>query len=153
MAAFAGLTLDALVSALASLSRRPWFAYALTGVTIAAIAPTVFILNGRQFFIYSAEHWPTTEETVILREVMSDTCDSSPWRTVVYSNNVDAVVDHLFEYFGWKDKRPLGLSYSDMPLTYGAHGGWGDWAASLSGLHRNQAGWPWAGRFRGRARW
>jgi Protein of unknown function (DUF3179)/Dolichyl-phosphate-mannose-protein mannosyltransferase len=121
MAAFAGIAVDRLLVSLGAILRRPkleWFAGA---ATFAALAPLVFVINGRHFFIYSAKHSPTPVDTVIARELSDPKCRDAPLRSVVYHPQPELIVDFNWKFFGMADEKPLQIRFSDMDHVYDAY--------------------------------
>lgn len=126
MAAFAALALDAIVTAVGDLYRRPWFSRLVTVAALAMVAPTVFILNGRQFFIYSAHNTPTNTITLIYRELLDSTCKDAPERSIVIVPEPDPSLDGSFRFYNLQDKRPVQLRLDDESQVYtGFDGGGG----------------------------
>ena len=120
MAAFAGIAVDRLLVSLGAILRRPkleWFAGA---AAFAALAPLVFVINGRHFFIYSAKHSPTTVETVIARELSDPKCRDAPLRSAVYHYQPE-LIDANWKFFGMADEKPLEILFSDMDRVYNAY--------------------------------
>ena len=125
MAAFAALALDAIVRAISDLYQRPWFARLLTVSALVMVAPTVFILNGRQFFIYSAHVTPTGTMSLIYRAVLDPTCKDAPGRSIVMVPEPDPALDGSFRFYNLQDKRPVQLRFSDEALAYTGFDDWG----------------------------
>ena len=125
MAAFAAVAVDALITALSDLYRRARFAPVLTVAALVMLAPTVFILNGRQFFIYSAQRTPTSTNTLIYRAIQDPACKNAPERSIVIVPEPDPAVDGSFRFINLHDKRPVQLRYEDEGEVYTGFDGWG----------------------------
>jgi len=118
MAAFAAVAVDAAITAIGDLYRRPWFAPLLTVAVFAMLAPTVFILNGRQFFIYSVRKTPTNTTTLIYRALLDSTCKDAPGRSIVMVSEPDPSLDGSFRFYNMQDKRPVQLRFEDEASVY-----------------------------------
>lgn len=121
LAGFAGITVDRLIASFGEL--KPGIrltAPVLSGVALAALAPTVFILNGRQFFIYSADHYPTIAETVILRELEDPACKDQPLRNIVYMPNPDPVMNLQMRFMP-AEERPIQIAAEEIASTFSGY--------------------------------
>ncbi len=128
MAAFAGIALDRTIASINRILQGPNASRFLTGAALVAVAPTLFILNARQFFIYSAEHSATTPETVVLRELGNAACEDYELRDFVYGPGVRAVLDGLWKFVGRDLAKPLQIEFRDVGhvyIAYPATGGTG----------------------------
>ncbi len=120
-AAFAGLAIDGLISQVERLLSRGGPSFALVTAVLALLAPVLFFVNGRHFFVYSARHNPTRAETVVIREMASPRCAGSPVRSMAFLPDVEPVLDGTWRFFGLADSRPFQVRLEDSLVAYRAY--------------------------------
>lgn len=118
MAAFAGIAADRLMASLGRVIRAQRAEWALTIGGAVALGVIVFIINGQRFFGYSAEHSPTTPETVIVRELTRPACREAPLRAITYTQAPEPVIDGLWKFFGMGSEKPVQISRAEGPMAY-----------------------------------
>lgn len=118
MAAFAGIAADRLLASLGRVVREPRIEWVLSIGGALALGIVVFIINGQRFFGYSAEHSPTTPETVIVRELTDPACRDAPLRAITYTQAPEPVIDGLWKFFGMANEKPVQISRADGPFVY-----------------------------------
>ena len=122
LAAFAGMAADELLAMLREASGRRLAGAAATGLGLAVLAPAVFIINGRQFFEYSAGHHITIPESAIMRALTSDACRDASLRDVVHMPDAAPVLDGEHQFFGLERRKPLELSFLEPDAVFGTIG-------------------------------
>lgn len=119
LAAFAGVAVDEVLSTLTATSKMRLPAFAATGLGLTLLAPTIFVINGRQFFEYSATHHVTVPETVIMRALTGNDCRDSTLRPVVHMPDAGPALDGTHKFFGLERKKPLELSLLEPDAVFG----------------------------------
>lgn len=120
-AAFAGIAADRAIGSAARLLTTRRGELALSIAAVGALAPVLFILNGKHFFEYSARHNPTTAETVVVREFTDSRCAEQPLRSMAYMLNPDPLLDGVWKFTALKDAKPLQVALRDVDDLYAAY--------------------------------
>jgi hypothetical protein len=121
MAALAAVGVDRLIAAAGFPVRRSSVERTLGVATFVALAPLLFVINGRHFFEYSARHSATPPETVVVREFTAPACQDQPLRDIAYAAPDNLLLYGIWGFFSLKDDLPLHLDSRDVSRVYNSY--------------------------------
>lgn len=83
-------------------------------LSLAALLPTILVLNSIRFWVETPRSAPTTFESVVARAVFSSECSGPHRRAVVIAPEPAPLLEPLFSSYDMGDRTPILVSFSDV---------------------------------------
>lgn len=113
MAAFAGLAVDRIVAAYASMSARPALGRVLVAACVLVLMPAVLASNIHRFWEVTPEYGPGPAQGLIYREGTGPACYAEGQRTLAITEGGPASIPAVFDMYGRPEAAPLTMQFAD----------------------------------------